>query len=100
MSLKERMIEGASRLGYRLLRAMVLGLSDRTMARLLRAVERLAYAVSGDPALKAAVAEMADIFESGPPFTTTVRKLFAPDETKTVVSAIKQLTRPSPYGAA
>jgi len=100
MSISGRAKEVVVKWGYRLVRWMVVHLSDRTMAFILRAVERLAYAVTADPGVKAAVDEVADIFESGPPFTTTVRKLFQDDESKTVVSVIKQLTRPSPYGAA
>ena len=72
--------------------------SDRAVGRFLRRVERLVYVVTGDRGQAAAVAEVADIFESGPPYTTRVRKLVAGMEPEIVESALKSLARPSPYG--
>ena len=99
MSLGERMIELLAKAGFHLLRVMVLYLPDWAMARFLRAVERLAYAISGNPEIRASVAEMADIFESGPWYTTIVRKMFKEGESEIVGSAIKSLFKSSPYGA-
>ena len=98
MKLGERMIEFSARAGFYLLRAMVLYLPDKVMGRLMRGVERLAYLVSGSREIRASVAEVADIFESGPPFTTIVRKLFREGEPEIAASALKCLSRPSPYG--
>jgi hypothetical protein len=55
---------------------LLLHLSDRTMARLVRVVRRLAYAFTGDEELKGVLDEVVDIFETGPPGTDIVRKMF------------------------
>ena len=99
MSMRDRLVPAASRAGFFLLRAMVLYLPDRAMGRFLRAVERLAYAITGSREVRASVAEMADIFESGPPFTTIVRQMFREGEPEIVASGLKSLSKPSPYGA-
>lgn len=63
-------------LGFGILRWMLLHLSDRTMARLTRGAKRLAYAFTGDEEMKMMMEEVVDIFETGPPGTDIVRKMF------------------------
>jgi hypothetical protein len=93
------MIGAAARGGFTVIRFMVLHLPDRAMAFLARAAVKLGYIVTGDEAMMNAGAEIVDIFESGPPFTPTIRKLMRAAEPEVVVSAVKCQARPSPYGA-
>lgn len=83
----------------RLIMFLVPRVSDKAIGRFMRRVERLVYIITGDKSVADAVAEVADIFETGPPFTTTVRKIVDGVEPEIIVSAVKKLTRPSPYGA-
>jgi len=79
------------------LRALVGVLSDRSLGRIFRGLERLVYALTGEAAV--AVAEIADIFESGPPHSDRARKIVKNLEPDLIASAVKCLARPSPYGA-
>jgi len=81
------------------LRFIIPRVSDRAVGRFFRWVERLVYVITGDRDLTASVAELADIFETGPPFTVTARKLVAGMEPEIVESALKCLVKPSPYGS-
>lgn len=99
MKTGERVLKSITIVAFKITRAMVLRLSDRTLGRIFRVVERLAYAISADRAVKNAAAEVADIFESGPPFTTTVRRMFEAGQPELLASSIRCLRRPSPYGA-
>jgi hypothetical protein len=99
MSFRERLIDVAARAGLALLRAMILHLPDKALGRMFRVVERLVYASTGDRELTGPVAEIADVFETGPPFTATLRKMFKDPEPEIAASAVKCLTRKSPYGA-
>ena len=78
---------------------VVLHLPDSVMARFMRLAERLVYAITADRAAAAGVAEIADIFESGPPFTDTVREMFRESEAEFAGSAVRCLLAKSPYGA-
>jgi len=100
MTIKERMVGMITRAGYPVVRFLVLHQPDWLMGKILRLVERIVYIATGDRAATAPVAEVADIFESGPPFTTTIRKLMRAKEPELVESALRCLSRPSPYGAA
>ena len=100
MSLKKTLIGLATRAGLEVFRALVLYLPDKFLGKLFRAVERLVYVLTGDPDVTASVAEVADIFETGPPFTTTIRKMLKAAEPELIVSSVQGLTRESPYGAA
>ena len=100
MSFKDRMVSTGARGALYLLRAMILYLPDRALGKIFRAVERLVYAATGSRDIAMPVAEIADIFESGPPFTTTVRKLFKERSTEWGLSSAVCLARKSPYGAA
>ncbi len=100
MSLRKILIGLAARAGLAVFRALVLYLPDRALGKFFRAVERLAYVLTGDPDVTASVAEIAELFETGAPFTTTVRKLLKAAEPELVVSSVQGLTKESPYGAA
>jgi hypothetical protein len=82
------------------LKIIVLKFPDKLTAKIFRFVEWLIFVVTGDKGASMPIAEMAEIFESGPPFTTTARKMFENLETEIAISAVRCLTRPSPYGAA
>ncbi len=99
MKLKDRLLKAVTVAGFKVFRAMVHHLSDRNLGRLFRGAERLAYAFTGDKEVKMAIGEVADIFETGPPFTTTVRRMFQNGQAELVASSIRCLRRPSPYGA-
>lgn len=57
-------------------RLMLLRLSDRTLALLIGFIRRLVYAFTGDEELKSILGEVVDIFETGPPGTDIIRKMF------------------------
>ncbi len=80
-------------------RALILSLPDPVLGKIFKAVARLAYALTGDAGAETALGEVADIFESGPPFTTTVRKVIRGVDTEFLSGAIIGLTTKSPYGA-
>jgi hypothetical protein len=61
---------------FRIARRLILHLSDPMLARLLRLAGRLAYAFTGDEFLKNVFSELIDIFESGPPGTDLIRRMF------------------------
>ena len=84
----------------RLVRALLPRVSDQSLARLLRAAERIAYVLTGDRGLKASIGEVALVFELGPPYSATPRKVVASMETDAdlALSAIQCLNKPSPYG--
>ena len=100
MGARDKLIGVAAKAGFYVVRWMALHLPDRVMGRVLRLVERVVYAVTASRELAQPVAEVADIFESGPPLTDTVRKLMRGAEVEVIESALKCLARPSPYGAA
>ena len=63
-------------LAFGVLKWMFLHLSDKTFARITRVAQRLSYAVTGDEEMKMMMEEVVDIFETGPPGTDIVRKMF------------------------
>ena len=65
-----------SDLVFRIVRGLILSLSDRGLARICRLGGRLAYAFTGDEFLKGVFNELVDIFESGPPGTELIREMF------------------------
>ncbi len=87
-------------IGVWLLKLLIGRLPDLVLARLFRGVERLVYAATGDEAAAGAAAEVADIFESGPPFTVTVRKMAAAADPELIAGIMSCLFAKSPYGAA
>jgi hypothetical protein len=99
MSRTDRMKAVAVRAGLAVVRAAVLYLPDRVIALLLRVLVWEVYVLTGDRNVLASGGEVVDIFASGPPFTTTVRKLMRAAEPELIVSAVLCLTRPSPYGS-
>jgi len=99
MKTGDRVLRAVTIACFKVLRTMVLHLSDRSLGRLFRFLERLAYAITADKGVKNAVGEVADIFESGPPFTTTVRRMFQQGQAELVASSLRCLRRPSAYGA-
>jgi len=74
--------------------------SDRAVGRLLRLAERMVYIATGATEVAASVAEVAEVFESGPPFSASVRKILAGMETDIVASILVNRIKPTPYGAA
>jgi hypothetical protein len=61
---------------FRMIRWILLNLSDKRLAQLSRIVRRLAYAFTGNEDLNSILGEIVDIFESGPPGTDVIRKMF------------------------
>jgi len=61
---------------FRIVRWLLLHLSDRSLARICRLGGRLAYAMTGDEFLKGVFNEIVDIFEGGPPGTELIREMF------------------------
>ncbi|HUT52717.1 MAG TPA: hypothetical protein VM658_04945 [bacterium] len=99
MSRTDRVKAVAARGGLFLVRAMVLYLPDRVIARIVGLLVWAAWVLTGDGNVRNTGAEIVDIFASGPPFTATVRKLMRAAEPEIVVSAVLCQTRPSPYGS-
>lgn len=62
-------------LAFRLLRAVILNLSDSSLARLMRIVRGMVYLFSGEAMLRLALSDIVEIFQAGPPGTDTVRKI-------------------------
>lgn len=100
MKIIEKALHWATLTGMLISRTLLPLVSDRTLAFLLRRVERILYIFTGDEYLTASVAEVAEIFELGPPYSSTVRKIVASMETDSelAASAIECLRKPSPYG--
>jgi len=61
---------------FRIVRWLLLHLSDRRLAQICRLGGRLTYAFTGNEFLKGVLNEIVDIFESGPPGTELIRKMF------------------------
>jgi len=97
--MRDLVIGALARVGLAIFRAMVLYLPDRVLGKIFRMIERLVYAATGAKDMSAPVGEVADIFETGPPFTVTVRKMMREAEPELLASVVKCLARPSPYGA-
>ena len=62
-------------LAFRLVRALILGLPDSSLAALFRGIRWLIYLVTGDRQMRIAVTDVIGIFQDGPPGTDTVRKM-------------------------
>jgi hypothetical protein len=58
----------------------------------------MVYIAAGETNIAASLAEVADVFETGPPFSTSVRKIIANMETDIVGSILVNQIKPSPYG--
>lgn len=89
-----------TRVAVALLQAVISVCPDRVLGMAFLGIARLVYAVTGDRQAQVPVMDMADIFLSGPPHTTRVRKFIANIEPDIVASTLRCLFRPSPYGAA
>ena len=100
MKMPEWLIYRATAAGIRAARLIMPLVSDRAIGRLLRIAEKLVYLLTEDRTRAASLAEVADIFESGPPMTTTVRKIVANMEIDIVANVLKCSSKPSPYGTA
>ena len=85
----------------RVVKAVIPHVSDRTLARVLRTAERVAYVLTGDRDLQASIGEVAEVFELGPPYSATTRQIAASLEKDAglALSALICLKRPSPYNA-
>jgi hypothetical protein len=101
MKLVERTARWTTGVGIRILCSVIPRLSDRTLAHVLHTAERLVFLFTGNEDLKASIAEVAEVFESGPPYTAVLRKVLASMETDLglAVSTLACLKKPSPYGA-
>jgi len=64
-----------AKLAFRFARYWVLNRSDKYIARGLKVVRRIVYAVSGDETANNALREMAEIFEEGGRGTELVRRM-------------------------
>ena len=87
------------RAGFALFRALILNSSDRTMIRFFKSVRWLLYLITADKMIRLALSDVIDIFASGPPNSTTLRKIVAGSEPELIVSIVKCMRRPTPYGA-
>ena len=56
-------------------RWILLNLSDKRLAQIVRASRRLAYAFTGDEEMKSILGEVVEIFETGPPGTDIIRRM-------------------------
>ena len=98
MNLRDKLIGTGTRGGFAVIRLMVLYLPDWVMALIARVGVKVAYIITGDENRLQVGAEIVDIFQSGPPFTATIRKLLRAAEPEVVVSAVQCQARPSAYG--
>lgn len=99
MKTADRVLEALVRAGFVPVRWFILAMPDAALGKMFRAAERLAYAITGDPGASAPVAEVADIFESGKPYTTTVRKMIREAEADLIASTVRTILSKSPHGA-
>ncbi len=101
MKVFEKMSRAGTAAGILIIRFLLPRLSDKFIARLLRISERLSYAFTANEEGSASIAEVAEIFELGPPYSSTTRKIVASMETDKdlALSTLTCLSRPSPYGA-
>jgi hypothetical protein len=101
MKLSEQAAHRVTAGGIRMVRLIIPRMSDRALARLLRVGERVVYILTGNDELTASIAEVAEIFESGPPLSSTVRKIAASMDTDAELAAsiLACLRKPSPYGS-
>jgi hypothetical protein len=95
----DRVVGLVARAGFTVIKLIFPLLPDWLCAKLMRLVRWEAYVITGNVDVVKAVTEVVEIFESGPPFTATVRKIVAGTEPEMVGSLIVSLTRKSPYGA-
>jgi hypothetical protein len=98
MKTPEWLIYRATAVGIRAARFILPRVSDRAIGRLLRIAEKLVYALTKDRKQTASLAEIAEIFESGPPITTTVRRIVANMEIDIVANVLKCSSKACPYG--
>jgi hypothetical protein len=92
------LIYRATSIGIRAARLILPRVSDRAIARLLRIAERLVYLLTGDRKQTASIAEIADIFESGPPVTSTIRTIVKNMEIEIFANVLKCGSKTQPYG--
>lgn len=100
MTAQDRVVGVIARAVVFCLRLGVLYLPRRFNALVFRGLARLIYAVTGDPQAATPVADVAAVFEAGPPFTCTFEKIFRNMEPAFIAGAARCLVRRSPYGAA
>ncbi len=99
MSPRDRVIDLSARAALRALTSVVKFLPDATLARLFRLLAGVAARLTGEPAAAAPIMDVAEIFEAGPPYSTTLRKLLAHPEPEFVSSAARCMAGRSPHGA-
>jgi hypothetical protein len=98
MKVPEWLIYRATAVGIRTARFILPRISDRTIGRLLRIAEKLVYLLTKDRKVTASLAEIAEIFESGPPMTSTIRTIVANMEIEIVANVLKCESKSHPYG--
>jgi hypothetical protein len=92
------LIYRATAVGIRAVRLIMPMVPDRAIGRLLRIAEKLVYMLTKDKKQTASLAEIAEIFESGPPVTTTIRTIVANMEIEIVANVLKCGSKMHPYG--
>jgi len=99
MKIYEQAADWATGVGIRAATIILPLISDKMLTRLLRFAERLAYAFSANEELAASIAEVADLFESGPRYNVVPRRVIASMRTdsKLAVSTLACLRKASPY---
>jgi len=65
-----------ARLVWGLMRGFILGMPDRVISMVMRAIRGLLWVLTGDRQLRSVMTEVVEIFEDGPPGTDTVRIMF------------------------
>jgi hypothetical protein len=98
MKIREWLIYRAAEVGIRSARFILPRVPDRVIGRLLRIAEKLVYELTKDKKHTESLAEIAEIFESGPPVTTTIRTIVANMEIEIVANVLKCGSKACPYG--
>ena len=86
----EFMIRVVAKVGFGLVRFWLLHRSDRAIAKRIRFIRRVLYAITADPFILTALGDVAGIFETGGRGTELVRKMFreaTPEYAEAVVRA-------------
>lgn len=98
MTVQDRAVTIGVRAGVWCLRLGMLHLPEAINALIFRGLARLIWVFTGDPEAAKPIREVADIFVSGPPHTTRLRRLFENMEPNFIAGAARCLARRSPYG--
>ena len=79
-------------------RGLILHAPDWFMVRVFRVIRWLAYLVTGDKMVRRALTDVIAIFEGGPPFSMTLRKLVKGSEPELVANIVRCQRKATPYG--